>query len=319
MNPPTPAVNRPLPSVSRVYQNHHLDSTRWEVVEQRAGDIIVTTSYKSGTTWTQQILNWLLNGHLDPLPDLHQAMPWVDARFQGVDKATLAAHVAGLTGRRSLKSHLPLDGLPYHSDSFYIIVGRDPRDVFMSLFNHYRSYTDNAFAALNAEEAVGPPLPRCPDDPLALFRRWITEGWFEWESEGWPMWSNLHHTQTYWEYRDLPNFLFLHYNDMLADLEAAVRRIAAFVELEVSDDRIARTVAATTFANVKKQVEARSEDEDPSRFFFEGGMKTFFFKGTNGRWRDVLDAEALALYEAAKQRVLDPVAANWLETGGGVA
>jgi len=310
---------RRLPEVTRVYQNHHLDSTRWEVVDPRPGDIIVTTSYKSGTTWTQQILNQLINGHRDPVPDLHAVTVWVDARFQGVDKAALEARVAGMEGRRSLKSHLPLDGLPYYPEASYIIVGRDPRDVFMSLFNHYSSYTDNAFAALNSEDAVGPPLPRCPDDPAALFRRWISEGWFSWETEGWPMWSNLHHTRTYWEYRDLPNFLFLHYNDMLADLDGAVRRIADFVRLDVTEAEVARAVERTTFANVRRRVEAQSEEADISRFFFEGGMKRFFFKGTNGRWRGVLDDECMALYEAAKARVLDPAAARWLEEGGAVS
>jgi hypothetical protein len=35
---------------------------------------------------------------------------------------------------------LALDGLPYREDVQYIMVGRrDPRDVFMSLWNHYRS------------------------------------------------------------------------------------------------------------------------------------------------------------------------------------
>jgi len=307
-----------LPEVTRVYQNHHLDSTRWGVLVPRPDDIIVTTAYKAGTTWTQQIVNWLLNGHLDPVPSIHETSIWVGARFLGMDKPTLEAHLEGMQGRRFLKSHLPLDGLPYYPDASYLIVGRDPRDVFMSFFNHYSSYTEGAYAAFNSEEAVGPPFPRCPDNPVDLFRRWITEGWFEWETEGWPMWSNLHHTQTYWKFRHLPNFLFLHYNDMLADLDAAVRHIVDFLRLDVSEETIARKVEETTFANVKRKAEAQPEEEDFSRFIFEGGQTRFFFKGTNGRWRDVLGPDELALYEVAKERVLDPAAARWLEDGGTV-
>jgi aryl sulfotransferase len=48
---------------------------------------------------------------------------------------------------------------------------------------------------------------------------------------------------------------------------------------------------------------------------FEGGAKRFFFKGTNGRWRDQLGPDDLALYEEAKRRVLPPEAAVWLERG----
>ena len=47
---------------------------------------------------------------------------------------------------------------------------------------------------------------------------------------------------------------------------------------------------------------------------FEGGSDRFFFKGTNGRWRDVLTAEDLALYEA-KASELDPELRHWLENG----
>jgi aryl sulfotransferase len=48
--------------------------------------------------------------------------------------------------------------------------------------------------------------------------------------------------------------------------------------------------------------------------WFEGGSDRFFFKGTNGRWRDVLTAEDLALYETAVAR-LEPGLRRWLEAG----
>ena len=110
-----------------------------------------------------------------------------------------------------------------------------------------------------SKTSPGDPLPRCPEDPRELWRAWMTRGWFEWESEGWPFWSNLWHTQSYWEFRHLPNFLLLHYNDMLADLEGAVRRIAAFANVPITDASVARTVEHTTFANVRKKVEATPE------------------------------------------------------------
>lgn len=39
-----------LPERTRIYQNHHLDSTRWERFAPRDDDIVIATSYKSGTT-----------------------------------------------------------------------------------------------------------------------------------------------------------------------------------------------------------------------------------------------------------------------------
>ncbi|MBT3867575.1 MAG: hypothetical protein HOF19_06650 [Gammaproteobacteria bacterium] len=47
---------RKSPKPTQTYLNHHLDSSRWEVYEPQDGDIVMTTSYKCGTTFTQQIL-----------------------------------------------------------------------------------------------------------------------------------------------------------------------------------------------------------------------------------------------------------------------
>ena len=47
---------------------------------------------------------------------------------------------------------------------------------------------------------------------------------------------------------------------------------------------------------------------------FEGGIDRFLFKGTNGRWRDVLTDDDLALYDKAAA-TLDPALRHWLEGG----
>jgi aryl sulfotransferase len=113
--------------------------------------------------------------------------------------------------------------------------------------------------------------------------------------------------------------MFLHYADMLADHRGAVQRIAEFLEHPVSDGDLDRIVERTSFAAAKKQAIAADEDPDPDRpAFFEGGQTSFIFKGTNGRWKDVLTSDDLALYEAAKARVLTDDCARWLEHGGPV-
>ena len=114
--------------------------------------------------------------------------------------------------RRSVKTHIPLDGLPYFPQVKYVVVSRDARDVFMSLWNHYSNYTDLFYQMLNETPGrVGNPLPRCPNEARQLWHMWITTGWFEWDSEGFPFWSNMRHVQTWWSYRHLPNILFVHF------------------------------------------------------------------------------------------------------------
>ena len=307
-----------LPEVTRVYKNHHLDSTRWDEYEPRSNYIIVTTSYKAGTTWTQQILHELLHGMSDPMPGFQEVTPWPDARFLPISREELKSFLDHVPGRRFIKSHLPLDGLPYYPEVKYVIVGRDCRDVFMSFFNHYSNYTEEGMGMFNAPDIVGDKLPPCPEDPRELWRQWISRGWFEWESEGYPFWANLGHTQSYWPYRHLPNFYFMHYNDMLNDLEGSIKSLAAFLGENPSAEHLAKVVENTTFKNVKANAAKMDAEGDPRAVVFKGGTESFFFKGTNGRWRDVLTDDDLALYEAAKQRVLTPDSARWLEEGGPV-
>ena len=106
---------------------------------------------------------------------------------------------------------------------------------------------------------------------------------------------------------------------MLADLEGTIRRIAAYIERAVSDEEVARIASEVNFSSMKKravEMDEKSSEEEPQ--FFTGGNASFFFKGTNGRWRGVLSDADLALYAAAKERVLSPDCAQWLEQGGQV-
>jgi aryl sulfotransferase len=303
-----------LPRLTREYRNHHLDSTRWRIFQPRDDDIIVTTSYKSGTTWMQQILHLLIFKETKDALPVGLVSPWIDERIHG-PLEELEAGIAAQTHRRFVKSHLPLDGLPYYPQVKYVVVARDARDVFMSFWNHYRNYTNDVMERLNERTGwTGDRLPQPPAEAAIheTWRSWMTRGWFEWESEGWPFWGNLHHTQTYWRYRDLDNIALFHYSDLLADLRGQVSRLAEYLDIAVTDDELDRVVESATFDQMKKDYKPMDE---ALRGSFKGGSNAFIFKGTNGRWRDVLDATDLTLYEAAKERILKPDCATWLENG----
>ena len=306
-----PTRNPARPAIHHVYQNHHLDSTRWRYFEHRPGDIVISTSYKAGTTWMQTIVGNLLypNGDM-PMPAT-QLSPWLDMRIFPLELPLnqLAAQI----GRRCIKTHLPLDGMPYRDDVRYVMVARDARDVFMSLLNHWGSHTPAFYMAMNSVPGrVGDPFPPFGSDVRAVWRDWMTKGWFEWESEGFPYWGHMYHCSTWWPYRDLPNIKLVHYADLLADLDGQMRDIATFLELEVPEERWPHVVDACRFETVKKDPEKVVGDMS---FGFQGGAQTFINKGTNGRWRDVLTPDDLELYEAAKARVLAPDCAEWLERG----
>lgn len=304
----------PIPRRARTYRNHHLDSTRWDGFRLRPGDVVISTCVKAGTTWLQRIMSLLVFGP-GPLPDtLFQLSPWVDCRYrETIDEVIERIESQG--HQRFLKSHLPLDALPYHPEVRYISVSRDTRDVFMSLWNHYRSYTDLIYEMLAAGDPEGGPLPRCPEDPRDLWQAWMTRGWLPWETDGWPFWSHHHHAASFWQFRHLGNLLLVHYNDLLADLAGEMRRIADFVGIAVPEAQWPTLVDAARFEAMKQEANNVLGDMSPA---LKGGAATFIHKGVNGRWREVLDADDLALYKRAAA-TLDPGLRWWLESGRLVA
>ena len=225
-----------LPQVEHVYQHHHLDSTRWNYFTPRADDIVISTSYKAGTTFTQTIVGNLLYPG-DNLPGPATVIsPWVDMRIFPLEM--VLGQLDAQQDRRFIKTHLPLDGLPYNPQTKFIMVARDPRDVFMSLLNHWGSHTEEFFVAMNSTPGrIGDPFFPFDGDIKTAWTNWMTKGWFEWESDGYPMWSHLHHCVTWWRYKDLPNIKLIHYSDLLADLEGQMRDIAQYLDIELTEEQ----------------------------------------------------------------------------------
>src|SRR5207247_5464586 len=120
-----------IPQRTRVYRCHHLDSTRWDDIVPRPDDIVITTSLKAGTTWTQRIVSLLVFQTVELPNTLHWVSPWPDSRFI-IPKAEMREGVESLLHRRFLKSHLALHGLPYPERTQYIYSGRDAGAALMS-------------------------------------------------------------------------------------------------------------------------------------------------------------------------------------------
>lgn len=300
-----------LPQHTRDYQCHHIDSSRWQHYRKRSDDIIVVTSLKAGTTWTQGILANMLfpDGKMPATPS--QMSPWLDNNLLPIEK--IIAKLESQRHRRFIKTHLPLEGISYHPDLKYIYVSRDGRDVFMSLWNHYGNYTDEMYDILNSNPGYEhEPFPRCPEDIHKFWASWISRSYFDWEGSGWPFWSHLENVQSWWNYRHLPNIEFFHYSDMLSDLEGEMRRIAAYLEIDVPQELWPRVVNACTFEGMKKKA---TEYAPNGGVAWKGGADTFINKGTNGRWKDILTNEELDQYQAACDKVLTPECRAWLEFG----
>lgn len=120
---------------------------------------------------------------------------------------------------------------------------------------------------------------------------------------------------SWWNCRHLDNIMFVHYNDLLKDLEGNMRKVAAFLEIPIQEGEAFQTaVRRCTFDDMKKN--AIKTGIVPLRgAVFEGGAETFINKGTNGRWKGVLSEEQLKKYDEKVKASMTPEAAAWMENG----
>lgn len=297
------------PRRTRVYLHPLIDSRRWDTYTPRNDDIVISTSMKAGTTWMQRIVGMLVLGSADPI-DLDAHSPWIESRT-GDPTAHMMDLLEKQGHRRFLKTHLPADALPFSEDVSYIVVGRDSRDVFLSMHNHYANYTPEVLRTFNALPGQL-KLDPAPETARELWPQWISSGTFPWEQDGAPFWSHHHHASSFWRFRHRPNILFVHYDDLLADLPAEISRIAAFLGVEVGQDQIEAYAAAASFAAMKSDGATLVPHAEAA---FQGGSKTFFNQGVSARWRKELSADDLELYEQNVAKTLTHDLRTWLEGG----
>ncbi len=298
-----------LPTLEHRYQSGLMDSGRWTNFVPRDSDIIISTPYKAGTTWTQRICALLIFQSVDLTEPLSRTSPWLDQMVKPIKK--VLDTYESQSHRRFIKTHTPLTALPYYPNVTYLVCGRDPRDIFISMENHYANIDMPKFVALLEQNGdVGEPPPELPDDVNERFKLWLTRGSFPWETDGFPFWSAFHHLQSFWRFRELSNIHFLHYADLQSDLAGEMRRIARILSIETPENLWPDLVNAATFSEMKQRHEQTAPNTDQAIWH---DPSKFFNKGNSGQWRGVLSQECLDLYEAAKQEKLEPSLATWID------
>jgi aryl sulfotransferase len=291
------------PRKTRELHNHHFDSTNWNDLNFRDDDIVVATYAKAGTTWMQQIIAQLL---FDGDPDLEVAemSPWIDLRVP--PKEVKLPAVEAQTHRRFMKTHLPVDALRFSPMAKYIYIGRDGRDVVWSMYNHHANANQTWYDALNETPGrEGPPIEPPPEDIRQYWRAWF-------EGDGHPFWPFWENVRSWWQIRDLPNVLLIHFSNLKRDMPGEIRRIAEFLEISINASSWDAILEHCSFAWMKKHA---TKSVPLGGAFWDAGAEVFINKGVNGRWADSLTADESAAYEQRGEAELGAECARWLAIG----
>lgn len=298
----------------REYRTWTVDSRRWQHYRPRNGDVVVATYPKSGTTWTQRIISLLIFKSAEVYP-LDKTFPWWEFRA-GLPIEDVVAAFESRTHQRSVKTHLPLDGLPLFENVKYIHVARDPRDACLSYQNHTTGFTPEALAQMSeiglADETLRKPYPRVSTDPAEFFHQWLTEGSIAGQSDGMPFLSYFEYEKTFWDCRHLKNILFVHYRDLSADLVGEMERIARFIGVDLPRVRLAELAQEANFDSMQRDGGSLIPETAKT---FEGGAERLFHKGQSGRWQSFFKIDDLQLFEHKLRQALPPDYGRWLIEG----
>jgi aryl sulfotransferase len=289
------------------YTSSDEDSGRWDGFELRGGDVVISTRTKHGTTWMQNIVALLIFGTADLPAPIAELSPWLD--WTTAPRDEVVARLDAQTHRRFIKTHTPLDGIPIDDRVTYIVVARHPLDAAVSSYHQQLNLDRGRWAELTGNAPpdlaqVTPPLHEClvawidmELDPREVLDSLDGVGW---------------HVADAWDRRDEPNVLLVHYDELQRDLDAAMRRVATRLGIEVDEARWPELVAAAGFDAMR----ARAADAVPDRSGVVRSADRFFRRGVSGGRFEALSADEIAQYEARMATRVPPDARAWLHGEG---
>ncbi len=296
------------------------DSSRWDGFPFRAGDIVISTSPKCGTTWMQMLCALLVFQEPEFDRPLTEISPWLDQQTASV--GSVFALLDAQHHRRFIKTHTPLDGLPFDDRVTYVCVGRDPRDVAMSMGHHWDNMDLDAVlrvraAAVGDDDVSGllansPVLAR-PDDAGERFARWVDDDRPVTTTSS-SLRVVVHHVETFWIQRSRDNVALFHYSDLERDLRGEMTRLAAALDIAIAEDRVEELVDAARFAAMKQRAAELAPNSDIGIF---RDLDSFFHAGRSGQWRDVLESKDLDHYDTRLRALAPADLATWLPSGFG--
>ncbi|KAL7640197.1 UNVERIFIED_CONTAM: hypothetical protein RMT77_009611 [Armadillidium vulgare] len=271
---------------------------RYYTFEIKPTDIFLSSFFKSGTNWLQEIVWHLIhNPNLDNpgadisidircpflefdyfllvkgAPEFDPEGPFLK-RFQelcpGIDyRDGIFYHMCrNIPEPRLIKHHIPYIFL--NPDIFekgkMICIARDPRDVITSLY-HYASHHPLGAKKLTLENFVTDFI------------------------NGKVILSYWEHLRLNWEKRDHPNFHFVFYEDLKENPKIEIRKIDQFLGTKRTDEQIDNIVNCTSFSYMKKKWKHNPPTSYDNVFLKTDGEDksiTFFRKGKVGSWKEDL-------------------------------
>jgi hypothetical protein len=191
-------------------------------------DTFVVSYPRSGNTWTRFLIaNLVFPSESVTFTNIERLIPDTSSQSNRALKRTPRPRI--------IKSHTYFD--PRYRRVLYIV--RDPRDLVLSYYNFQRKYR---------QLADDYPLADYVDD--FVNGRLISAGWGSW-GENVASWVYTRQNHG--------GFLLLRYEDMQSDTERELKRIAAFLGLKPTPERLKQAVEASSPERMREMERTQSD------------------------------------------------------------
>lgn len=228
--------------------------------EGERDDIFIVAYPKSGTTWMQMILYQLTTDGRMTLNHIDDFSPHLEESF--VDSGRW---INDVPKPRIIKSHLEYKKAP-KGPGRYIYVMRNGLDVAVSFYHQLLHRDPGSFAEF-FEQFINGRVPY--------------GSWFA-------------HVKEWTDNPDRLNVLLVSYEDLVSDLEASVRKICTFCDIEVPAEEWPRIIHNCSFGFMKQHeskfnlaMRVGAQRRSAPELIRQGGV---------GGWRSYMDTEMLNEY-----------------------
>lgn len=234
----------------------------FDALEERNDDIFVVTFLKSGTTWMQMILYQLTTEGKMDFNHIYDVSPWIrNEAVSGKDPE----RINQLPSPRIFKSHDKYQEFGEGSQARFIYVYRNGMDVAVSLHHHRRNYN-------KADETLEETLDQ-------YFNTEKEYNWYNYSEEWLANSMGL-------------NILYISYEELKADLESAVKKIAQFLGIELDKERLDRVLERSSFEFMKTH-ETKFGEQPKHQIVYNN----FIRKGETGEGKKKLNEQQQKAYE----------------------
>lgn len=254
------------------------------------GDTFVVSFPKCGSTWTQYIAYLICHKGIPPSSALEiiRWSPYLD--MYGGES------LGNPESRGVMKSHLPYNLMPREEQAKYIYICRNPKDTCVSLFYQTRGFSTYDF----------------PNGTFDVFFDIFMSGRNHYG-------DYFDHVLSWYDHRNDPNVLFIHYEEMKTEPKRFILEIAKFLgkryhEILIQDsdmlDSVLRCSDISVMkgyadSNFKEFFRSRLEGENipmGARLLHRAGQSSpsessLFRKGVIGDWRNHMTAEMNTMME----------------------